>query len=61
MMIHKSNQVLITIEMTEEQSNRLRTALMKVNEFCMTSSTGETLSKEEAEVMNDLRLSLLNS
>ena len=60
MIVHKSTQVLIIVEMTEEQSANLRSALSKTNEFATTSDSEETLSKEEAEVMNDLRLSLLN-
>ncbi|KKK64423.1 hypothetical protein LCGC14_2984360 [marine sediment metagenome] len=60
MIIRKSSQVLITVEMTEEQSASLRSALNKVSEFATTSDSEETLSKEEVEVMNDLRLSLLN-
>ena len=61
MIIRKSSQVLITVEMTEEQSASLRSALNKVSEFATTSDSEKTLSKEEVEVMNDLRLSLLNS
>ncbi len=61
MIVRKSHQVLIIVEMTEEQSASLRSALSKVNEFATTSDSEETLSKEEAEAMNDLRLALLNS
>ncbi len=60
MMVRRSTQVLITVEMTEEQSANLRSALQKVNEFVITNNSGETLSKEQAEVINDLRQSLLN-
>ena len=61
MIVRKSSQVIIAVEMTEQQSTNLRTALKKVSECVTTSSSGETFSKEEAEVMNDLRQSLLNS
>ena len=60
MIVRKSQQVLITVEMTEEQSGNLRSALSKVSEFPTTSDSKETLSKEEVEVINDLRQSLLN-
>ncbi|KKL19925.1 hypothetical protein LCGC14_2460560 [marine sediment metagenome] len=60
MIVRKSQQVLITVEMTEEQSGNLRSALSKVSEFPTPSDPEKTLSKEEVEVMNDLRQSLLN-
>jgi len=59
MMVHKTKRVLITVEMAEEQSANLCAALGKVSKFT-TSNPGKTFSKEEAEVMDDLRLSLLN-
>ncbi len=61
MIVHKSSQVLITVEMTEEQSVNLRSALSKIDESTITTDSGKTLSKEEVETMNDLRLALLNS
>lgn len=61
MIIRKRTQVLITIEMTEEQSTDLRSALRKLNEFTTTKDSEGPLSKEEEEVMDDLRQSLLNS
>ena len=61
MIVRKSQQVLITVEMTEEQSANLRSALSKIDESTTTTDSGKTLSKEEAEAMNDLRLALLNS
>ncbi len=53
MIVRKRTQVLITVEMTEEQCTDLRSALSKM-------SKKETFSKEEAEVIDDLRQSLLN-
>ncbi len=61
MIVRKSQQVLITVEMTEEQSANLRSALSKIDESTITTDSGKTLSKEEVETMNDLRLALLNS
>ena len=61
MIVRKSQQVLITVEMTEEQSVNLRSALSKIDESTITTDSGKTLSKEEVETMNDLRLALLNS
>ena len=61
MIVRKSSQVLITVEMTEEQSVNLRSALSKIDESTITTDSGKTLSKEEVETMNDLRLALLNS
>ena len=61
MLVREATQVLITIEMTEEESLSLRTALMKMNEAHTTLYTEQTFSKEEVEVMDNLRLSLLNS
>jgi len=60
MIVRKSSQVLITVEMTEEQSVNLRSALSKASKFATPSDPEKTLSKEEVEVMNDLRQSLLN-
>ena len=61
MIVRKKTQVYITVEMTEEQSVNLKSALKKVNEFATTTDSGETLFTEEAEVMHDLLQSLLNS
>jgi hypothetical protein len=61
MMVHKTKRVLITVEMTEEQSANLRSALRKAVEYATLAATKETFSKEETEVMNDLRQSLLNA
>ena len=60
MLVRETTQVLITIEMTEEESLSLRTALMKMNEARTTLYTEQTFSKEEVEIMDNLRLSLLN-
>ncbi len=60
MIVHKSKRVLVTVEMSEEQSDNLCTALGKVNKDPKTSGQWSH-TKEEAEVMNDLRQSLLNS
>ncbi len=59
MIVHKRTQVLITVEMTEEQCTDLRSALRKVNDFA--ANLEKTFSKEETEVIDDLRQSLLNS
>lgn len=61
MIVRKSSQVLITVKMTEEQSINLRSALKKAGELATLGSSRETFSKEETEVMDDLRQSLLNS
>lgn len=60
MIVHRSTRVLITVEMTEEQSANLRLALGKVHEVSTTGNSQESFSKEEAEVIDDLRQSLLN-
>ena len=60
MIVHKRTQVLITVEMTEEQSYDLRSALSKMSKTVMLLLEKETFSKEEAEVIDDLRQSLLN-
>lgn len=61
MMIRKHNQVLIVIEMTEEQSKSLCTALQKSSKIVMNTDEGQALDQKEHEVLNDLRVSLLNS
>ncbi len=61
MIVHKRTQVFIAVEMTEDQSSDLLSALRKVTKSATTGGTKETFSKEEAEVISDLRQSLLNS
>jgi len=55
-------KTIVVVKMTKEQRTLLQTALSKVEEFDNTS-TGYpgTLNREEAEVITDLRQSLLNS
>lgn len=48
------------VEMTEKQSADLIVALTKIQQFIV-SNDGVTLKKVEAEVLDDLRESLLHS
>jgi len=59
MIVRKIQRTIMVVEMTEEQSQQLTLALSKLNEA---PDQGEcTFTTEHREVLNDLRLSLLNS
>ncbi len=64
MIVHKDTQVLITVEMTEEQSQNLCVGLQKSANIVSNAPSirhALELDEKEKEVLDDLRQSILNA